>query len=68
VEVKRPGREADHSSPSSPEVKNARSYASTPPYVFMARCLFKHRDVTSSTTDRLSILVHGSISKIVVPV
>jgi len=30
LEVKRPGREADHSSPSS-VVKNAWSYTSTPP-------------------------------------
>jgi hypothetical protein len=29
--VKRPGREADHSPPSSAEVKNAWSYISTPP-------------------------------------
>jgi hypothetical protein len=29
--VKRLGREADHSSPSSAEVKNAWSYTSTPP-------------------------------------
>jgi hypothetical protein len=29
--VKRPGREADHSSPSSAEFKNAWSYTSTPP-------------------------------------
>jgi hypothetical protein len=29
--VKRPGREADHSSPSSAEVEVAWSYASTPP-------------------------------------
>jgi len=29
--VKRPGREADHSPPSSTEVKNAWSYTSTPP-------------------------------------
>jgi hypothetical protein len=42
--VKRPGREADHSPPSSAEVKNAWSYTSTPPYVFMAWCLVKHRD------------------------
>jgi hypothetical protein len=31
LEVKRPGREADHSLPSSAEVKNAWSYTSTPP-------------------------------------
>jgi hypothetical protein len=29
--VKRPGREADHSTTSSAEVKNARSYTSSPP-------------------------------------
>jgi hypothetical protein len=34
--VKRPGREADHSSPSTAEVKNPWSYNSPPPYVFMA--------------------------------
>jgi hypothetical protein len=41
---KRPGRESDHSPLSSTEVKNARSYTSTPQYVFMACCLVKHRD------------------------
>jgi hypothetical protein len=34
--VKRMGREADHSPPTSAEVKNTRIYTSTPPYVFMA--------------------------------
>jgi hypothetical protein len=34
LEVKRPEREADHSPPSSAEVKNAWSYTSTPQYVF----------------------------------
>jgi hypothetical protein len=42
--VKRPGREADHSPPSSAEVKNAWSYTSIPHYVFMSWCLVKHRD------------------------
>jgi hypothetical protein len=42
--VKRPGREADHSPPSSAEVKNVWSYTSIPEYVFMAWCLVKHRD------------------------
>jgi hypothetical protein len=41
--VNRTGREADHSPPSSAEFKNAWSYVSIPPYVFMAWCLFKHR-------------------------
>jgi hypothetical protein len=43
--VKRPGRESDHSPPSSAEVKNAWSYISTPQYAFMAWCsVKKHRD------------------------
>jgi hypothetical protein len=42
--VKRPGRETDHSPPSSAEVKNEWSYTSTPQYAFMTWCLVKHRD------------------------
>jgi len=42
--IKRPGREASHSSPSSAEVKNAWSYTSTPQSVFMEWYLVKHRD------------------------
>jgi hypothetical protein len=34
--VKRPGREADHSPPTSAEVKKIWIYTSTPPYAFMA--------------------------------
>ena len=34
--LKRPGREADHLPPNSAEVKNKWSYASAPPYAFMA--------------------------------
>jgi hypothetical protein len=34
--VKRPGREADHSPPSSAEVRNAWNYTFTPQYAFMA--------------------------------
>jgi hypothetical protein len=43
---KRPGREADHSPPSSAQVKEwaERSYTSTPQYAFMVWCLVKHRD------------------------
>jgi hypothetical protein len=44
VGLKQLGREADHSPPSSAEVKNAWSYTSTPHYIFMAWCLVKHRD------------------------
>jgi hypothetical protein len=34
--VERPGREADHSPPTSAEIKKMWIYTSTPPYVFMA--------------------------------
>jgi len=42
--VKWPGHEADHSSPSSAEVRNVWGYTSTPPYIFMAWYLVMHRD------------------------
>jgi hypothetical protein len=42
-EMKRSGREADHSSSSSGGIKNAWRYISTPPYVFMVWCLIKYR-------------------------
>jgi hypothetical protein len=42
LRVKRPGRETDHSPPSSAEVKNAWSYTSTP-IRLIVRCLVKHR-------------------------
>jgi hypothetical protein len=42
--VKRPGYEADHSPPSSAEVKNAWSYTSTPQYAFMAWCSGKAQE------------------------
>jgi hypothetical protein len=41
--IKRSGLEGEHSPPSSAQVKNAWSYTSAPPYVFMARFLVKHR-------------------------
>jgi hypothetical protein len=41
--VKRPGCEADHSFPSSAEVKNAWNCTSTHPFVFMAWGLIKYR-------------------------
>jgi hypothetical protein len=45
--VKRQGREADHSPPSSAEVKNAWSYTSTQ-YAFMALCSVKNTGTTLS--------------------
>jgi hypothetical protein len=41
--VKRPEHEDNHSPLSRVEVKNAWSYTSTPPYVFMVWCLVKHK-------------------------
>jgi hypothetical protein len=43
-EVRQPVCEADHSPPSSVEVRNAWRYISTPPYVFLAWYLVKPRD------------------------
>jgi len=52
--VKRPGREADHSPPSSDEVKNEWSSTSTPPYAFMACCSVK----STGTTLPLTVTCH----------
>jgi hypothetical protein len=46
LKLKRPEREANYTLPSGAEVKNAWSYASTSPYVFMVWCLVNHRDFT----------------------
>jgi hypothetical protein len=46
LRVKRPGRKADHSPPSSAEVKewvDEWSYIFTPQHIFMAWCLDKQR-------------------------
>jgi hypothetical protein len=48
--VKRPGREADHSPPSSAEVKDVWSYTSTPLYAFMAWCSVKRSTGTTLHT------------------
>jgi hypothetical protein len=47
----RPGREADHSPPSSAEVRNAwgLTYPSTLPYAFTTWDLVKHRDRVTFT-------------------
>jgi hypothetical protein len=44
LEVKQPGREADHSPPSSAEVKNVCTIPPLHLYVFMSWCFVKHRD------------------------
>jgi hypothetical protein len=50
--IKRPGREADHSPPSSAKDKNAWSYFSTPQCVFMAWCLVKLITIEGSSPCR----------------
>jgi hypothetical protein len=42
VWLKLPEREADHSHPSTTEVKNAWSFNSTSPCIFLAWCIMKH--------------------------
>jgi len=42
--VKQTGCEADHSPPSSTEVKNAWNYTSTPSYIFMVWCFITQGD------------------------
>jgi hypothetical protein len=60
-EVKAPGRETDHSTPSVAEFKNAWSYNFTPSrvlmgYIFMGSNLVKHRDnFTLSITTLLRV-------------
>jgi hypothetical protein len=44
--IKCPEHEADHLPPSRVVAENACSYTSTPPYVFTACHLDKHRDLT----------------------
>jgi hypothetical protein len=61
--VKRPERDTDHSYSSSAEVKNAKSYTSTLPYVFMAWCLVKHRG-NFTFTSTLLIIIKGSFMKL----
>jgi hypothetical protein len=57
LEVKLPGRETDHSPPSSAGVKNSWSYTSTRQYVFMAWCLVKNRDNFTFTFIVLNTLL-----------
>jgi hypothetical protein len=53
--VQRPGSEADHSPPSSAEVKNAWSYTSTPKYFFIVRYLVKHRNNVIFTSCKKTV-------------
>jgi hypothetical protein len=60
-------READHSPPSSAEVKNAWSYTSTPQYAFMAWCLVKNRDNFTFTISQVQCsCVHFYVLNVIV--
>jgi len=52
-----PGGETDHSPPSNAEVKNAWSYTSNPPYVFMAWCRRKQKIQIISIPGFNSLLI-----------
>jgi hypothetical protein len=61
--VKRPGREADQSPPSSAKVKNAWSYTSTLQYALMSWCSVKqHRD--NFTFYHMYDVVHISVLEV----
>jgi hypothetical protein len=54
--VKRPVRKANHSFPSSAEVKNAWSYSCTLPYIFIAWGLVKHRFISIASVNNLEVI------------
>jgi hypothetical protein len=56
--VKRPGREADHSHPTSAEVKNTWIFTSTPLYV-MAQCLVNYLSTRTTLGARGSVVVEA---------
>jgi hypothetical protein len=56
--VKRPVREADHTPPSSAEVKNAWSYTSSPQYAFMAWCSVKQKIREENKQLKLGCDIH----------
>jgi hypothetical protein len=63
LEPSQRGREADHSPPSSAEVKNMWSYTSTTSSAFMAWCLIKHRDNLTLRTN-IHTNTHTPLNKI----
>jgi hypothetical protein len=54
--VDRSGYEAEHSLPSSAEVKNAWSFTSISSYVLMAWCLIKHGRITDFFHDNMQFM------------
>jgi len=63
----REGREADHSPPSSAEVKSAWSYISTSPYVLITWYLVKHKD-NFTVTVRATVInpVRFTVAELVI--
>jgi hypothetical protein len=62
--VKRPGREADHSPPSSAEVKECVELYLHSQYAFMVWCLVKHRDSCTFSFDNrmiIKMMMAGSV-------
>jgi hypothetical protein len=57
-----PGREVNHSPPSSAELRNAWSYTSTPPYISIAWCLVKQQGQLNLTV--ISLLPSKKNSKL----
>jgi hypothetical protein len=55
--VKRLGREAEHSPPSSAKVKNAWRYIFISPYVFIACYLVKHRNCLNNSSVSISVFL-----------
>jgi hypothetical protein len=60
-EVKRPGREADHSPPTNAEVKNTWIYISTSPYVFVEYCLSLRGVLLNSLRTATTLLFQGYV-------
>jgi hypothetical protein len=60
--VRRPGREADHSPPSSAKLKNAWSYTSTPQYAFMEWCLVRGSTGTTLPLPGKLITLNAPVS------
>jgi hypothetical protein len=56
-------REDYHSSPSFAEIKNAWSYTSISPYVYMAWCLIKHNDYFTFLVWKLNVVKFAGSTK-----
>jgi hypothetical protein len=62
--IKQPGCVANYSPPSSAEVRNARSYTSTPPFVIVASGLIKRRDNFAFTGVRVRSALYSKWSDV----